>query len=305
MRMNKIRAGERADLKTVLAFADLLLLPAVNLPAMTDTDLKAFLNGLPARIDMSQAHVSVIDMRDPENPVRAGFRDTDIVPAASIIKLTLISGAYRAVCEDGVSFGKEITIKKENYTGTWTPENDPYPQLRPGAVWKLKDLVEVMIRRSDNVATNTLIDELRRERVTEFMHAAGCAKTFLRHKLSSGSDVSDPEATGYNAMPPYDAATLLMLVAQGRLVSREASERMYATLSGQLDRELIAAALPEDAVYAGKTGELSAARNDAAIIRAPGREYVLVIYTQLPGGQAKPLIKAIARAVDEYFSGGS
>ena len=86
MRMNKIRAGERADLKTVLAFADLLLLPAVNLPAMTDTDLKAFLNGLPARIDMSQAHVSVVDMRDPENPVRAGFRDTDIVPAASIPK---------------------------------------------------------------------------------------------------------------------------------------------------------------------------------------------------------------------------
>ena len=302
MRMNKIRAGERADLKTVLAFADLLLLPAVNLPAMTDTDLKAFLNGLPARIDMSQAHVSVIDMRDPENPVRAGFRDTDIVPAASIIKLTLISGAYRAVCEDGVSFGKEITIKKENYTGTWTPENDPYPQLRPGAVWKLKDLVEVMIRRSDNVATNTLIDELRRERVTEFMHAAGCAKTFLRHKLSSGSDVSDPEATGYNAMPPYDAATALYLIATGKMVNKEASAAMYETLSHQMDRDLIASVLPPGAVYAGKTGELSAARNDAAIVRGPGRSYVLVIYTGLPDAKAKPVIQAITREVDAFLS---
>ena len=302
MRMNKIRAGERADLKTVLAFADLLLLPAVNLPAMTDTDLKAFLNGLPARIDMSQAHVSVIDMRDPENPVRAGFRDTDIVPAASIIKLTLISGAYRAVCEDGVSFGKEITIKKENYTGTWTPGNDPYPQLRPCAVWKLKDLVEVMIRRSDNVATNTLIDELRRERVTEFMHGAGCAKTFLRHKLSSGTDVSDPVATGYNAMPAYDAATTLYLIASGKMVNKEASAAMYETLSHQMDRDLIAAALPPGVIYAGKTGELSAARNDAAIVSGPGRSYVLVIYTSLPDAKAKPVIRAITREVDTFLS---
>ena len=300
--MVKNCGATKANLKKLTALLALLLISAADLPALTDTEMKSFLDGLPAKTDMSQAHVSLIDMRDPGNPVRAGYRDTEIVPTASIIKLTLISGAYRAVYEDGLSFNKEITIRKENYTGTWTPGNDPYPQLRPGAVWKLKDLVEVMIRRSDNVATNTLIDELRRERVTEFMHGAGCAKTFLRHKLSSGTDVSDPDATGYNAMPAYDAATTLYLIASGKMVNKEASAAMYETLSHQMDRDLIAAALPPGVIYAGKTGELSAARNDAAIVSGPGRSYVLVIYTSLPDAKAKPVIRAITREVDTFLS---
>ena len=300
--MQKTVSGTKIKFTILTALFALFVLPGANLQAMTDTELSSFLNGLPAKIDMSQAHVSVVDMRDPVNPVRAGLRDMEIVPAASIIKLTLISGAYRAANEDGLSFDKTITIKKENYTGTWAPENDPYPQLKPGAVWKIKDLVEVMIRRSDNVATNTLIDELRRERVTEFMHSAGCDKTFLRHKLSSGSDVADPDATGYNAMPPYDAATALYLIASGKMVNKEASAAMYETLSHQMDRDLIASVLPPGVVYAGKTGELSAARNDAAIVKGPGRSYVLVIYTSLPDAKAKPVIQAITREVDAFLS---
>ncbi len=270
--------------------------------------LDAFLKELSGKLDLSRAGVSIVDLRDPAAPLRGGWQDTEIRPAASVIKLNLLAGAYNAVY-NGLTFDAKIKITRNNWTGTWNPEedgiHDPNPPIKLGETWTLGKLTEVMIRRSDNVATNTLMDFLDRKAVTAFVRSAGLSLTYVRHKLSSGTDVDDPDATGYNQMPPYDAATLLMLVAQGRLVSREASERMYATLSGQLDRELIAAALPEDAVYAGKTGELSAARNDAAIIRAPGREYVLVIYTQLPGGQAKPLIKAIARAVDEYFSGGS
>ncbi len=268
-------------------------------------DPGAFLEGLSRRLDLSAACVAVTDLRGPG---RGGWRDAEIKPAASVIKLVLMGAAYKAAAS-GTPFSTTIRIERRNWTGTWDPAADgvldPEPPLRVGDTWTLEKLTEVMIRRSDNVAANTLIDFLGRADVTAFAQSAGLSATFVRHKLSSGTDVDDPDATGYNQMPARDAAALLALIARGELVSRAASEAMYATLAGQLNRELIAEALPPDAVYAGKTGELSAARNDAAIIRAPGREYVLAVYTQLPGPQGRPLIHAVTRAVDAFMRGGA
>lgn len=278
------------------------LLPSVALGAESEK-LNAFLKDLAGKMDLSKACVSVVDLRGPE-PLRGGWRDAEIKPTASVIKLNLMAGAWKAAA-NGVPFSSEIRIDRKNWTGTWDPDydgiKDPNPPIKIGETWTLGKLAEVMITRSDNVATNTLIDFLGRRNVTDFVQSVGLAGTHVRHKLSSGNDVADPEATGYNQMPARDAATLLMLVAQKKLVSAAASEEMYRLLASQLDRELIAEALPPDASYAGKTGELSAARNDAAIVKGPGREYVLVVYTQLPGPQGRPLIHAVTRAVDGYF----
>lgn len=290
-------------LAATLSALALLLLTRLPAGAASQAGLESFLKDLSGRLDLSRACVSIVDLRGPE-PQRAGWRDTEIKPAASVIKLNLMAGAYEAV-RNGGSFDAKVRITRDNWTGTWDPNEDgiadPNPPIGLGETWTLGKLTEVMVRRSDNVATNTLIDLLDRKKVTDFVQSVGLASTYVRHKLSSGTDVDDPQATGYNQMPARDAATLLTLIAQGKLVSPEASAAMYGTLAGQLDRELIAAALPPDAAYAGKTGELSAARNDAAIIRAPGREYVLVIYTQLPGPQARPLIRTIAKAADDFL----
>lgn len=272
--------------------------------AADSAGMNAFLKDLSGKLDLSTACISIIDLSNPSSPERGGWRDAEVQPAASVIKLNLLAGVYNAV-SGGVSLNSKITITTNNWTGTWDPNADGIPDSDPpilvGETWTLAKLTEVMIRRSDNVAANTLIDFLDRKKVTVFVQSAGLTSTYVRHKLSSDITVRDPEATGYNQMPAHDAATLLMMVAGRKLVSPEASDAMYATLSGQLDRELIAAALPQEASYAGKTGELDAARNDAAIVKAPGREYVLVVYTQLPGPQGKPLIQAIAKAVDEFI----
>jgi len=294
--MNKIHRSFN-----ILLFALGIFSSAAPARALTGVEIDAFLAGLSKKIDLSKTNISLIDLSEPDNPVRGGWHDREIVPVASVIKLTLLAGAWRAVNEDGISFDKIVKIDKNNYTGTWFPDNDPFPAMKPGADWKFRDVVEVMVRRSDNIATNTLIDLLDRAVVTTFMKRLGLENTAVRHKLSSGTDVNDPQATGYNSMTPYDAATLLSLIARGRLLSPEASEGMLSTLSKQMDRALIAAALPPEASYAGKTGELSAARNDAAIVKAPGRHYVLVIFTRLPDAQAKPIIHAVTRAADAFL----
>ena len=88
---------------------------------------------------------------------------------------------------------------------------------------------------------------------------------------------------------------------------RAGLDDVAAGYGADVDRDLIAAALPPGAVYAGKTGQLSANRNDAALVRGPGRFYVLVVYTSLPDNDAgtdpgAKKIQAIAREVDAFLS---
>jgi beta-lactamase class A len=45
--------------------------------------------------------------------------------------------------------------------------------MKPGEDWKFNDIVQVMIRRSDNIATNTLMDFLGKPALTDFMKRLG------------------------------------------------------------------------------------------------------------------------------------
>ena len=239
----------------------------------TSAQISDFLQALSKKMDLSQSHISVIDLRDPAAPGRGGWHDADIVPAASIIKLAMLAQAHHAVAEGTQSWDKSIPISAKNMTGTWAPPNDPYPAITAGSRWSLRDLVEVMIHRSDNVATDTLIDLLGRQNATDFAHQNGFLQTFVRHKLSAGTDVPDPEATGYNQMPPHDAALLLEAVAMGKW----SRPRPPAPCSrpGRPDGPGLSPRCCRPGPSTRARPDSSPNRNDAAIVRGPGRLYVL------------------------------
>jgi len=271
-------------------------------PSRAGVGINDFLKKLSTTMDLSKAHISVVDVSDPNNIVRGGWHDNEFVPAASVIKIAVLASAYHAVKNGRISLDSKVTISSKNNTGTLSFSGDPYPPMRPGQTWTIRDIINVMIRRSDNVATNTMIDILGRSNMCNFLHGIGCPNAYVRHKLSSGNTVVDPNDSGRNQLYPYDAATLLSFIARETLFSPAASKEMYDILSHQLDRELIAAALPKGVSYAGKTGVISNERNDAAIITGPNRHYVLVVYVSLPAGQARPIIRQIAAKVDAFMA---
>jgi beta-lactamase class A len=152
------------------------------------------------------AAASVIDLRSHE---RGGWRaDEDIYPA-SVIKIALMTEAHVRFTSGELASDQRVAIDAANLTAT--AEHTP---LVPGYQARLDELVELMIERSDNVATNQLIDVLRRERVTATMHALGVEGFALGRKLS-GADplIADPKMTGRNSLRPSAAAHLLRLIA--------------------------------------------------------------------------------------------
>lgn len=215
-------------------------------------------------------HAFVLDLQS----MRYGHwrSDADVYPA-SVIKVPIMAEAFRQYEEGKIAPSDRVTVTQANQTTTWG--TSPFG---PGVVTTVEQLVDRMITHSDNVATNQLMDILRRERVTAHMRDLGLP-TFLLGRKLSGSEplIEDAEIVGRNRLPPQEIATLLALIASDRIAG---APKQREILGQCVHAEKLAPGLRSGDVFYHKTGETSEYSHDAGILRtAEGKEYVVVLYT--------------------------
>jgi beta-lactamase class A len=210
-----------------------------------------------------------------EGGQRVGIDPPAPLYPASMIKTPLAVAAAAAEAAGRASWSERIAIDAANMT----PNDAPSP-LVPGATATLGELVELMLGRSDNVATNVLIDRLGREQATADIAALGFPGTAIRRKLSGALPlIDDPGATGRNVHSAADAAALFVRIAAGSVPGA-------ARIAGSLARQYWNAKLPRGLVpgdaFAHKTGDTDEVSHDGGILTlGSGERYVLVVYTAL------------------------
>jgi beta-lactamase class A len=199
---------------------------------------------------------------------------------ASLIKLPLAVAAGRAVADGRLAWETPVTVEAANLT----PNDTPSP-LAAGYRSTVRELVTLMLQRSDNVATNVLFDLLGRERASADVHALGYPQTFFRRKLSGSLPlIDDPAASGRNSHPAREAAALLSALAEERVPQAAALRAILAVSwwNVKLSRGLE----PGDR-FAHKTGDTDEVSHDAGILTlAGGARWVVVVYTELPSSDA-------------------
>jgi beta-lactamase class A len=213
-------------------------------------------------------------------------------PTASLIKVAVMAEVFRQM--DAGKFGKgtTVTLHDKDKAGD---ETIPLNMLHDGTVLTASDLLKFMIAYSDNTATNLLVGMVGTANVDALLDSYGLKKTRLyRPTFRDGhADVLPEEEKEYGlgSTTPREAATLIELIAQGKVVSRAAGDEMIALLATQQDRAMIPRSLPFDAeeiLVANKTGWDAEknpdakgfrgdVRNDAAYVKTPKARYVIAI----------------------------
>jgi len=213
-------------------------------------------------------------------------------PTASLIKVAVMAEVFRQM-EQG-KFGKDttVTLHEKDKAGD---ETIPLNMLHDGTVLSVSDLLKFMIAYSDNTATNLLVGMVGTANVDALLDSYGLKKTRLyRPTFRDGhADVLPEEEKEYGlgSTTPREAATLIELIAQGKVVSKKAGDEMIALLATQQDRAMIPRSLPfgtEEILVANKTGwdaeKIPDAkgfrgdvRNDAAYVKTPKTRYVIAI----------------------------
>ena len=181
-------------------------------------------------------------------------------------------------------------------------DSDSSLYARIGTRVPVDTLLRLMITRSSNLATNTLIELVGGAAVTRRMRELGAARIEVRRGVEDGKAF---DRGLNNTTTARDLAIILRAIEEGRAGTPDATRRMRGILLDQEFNEKIPAGVPKNVRVAHKTGEITAHSHDAAIVYPPGmKPYVLVVLTRgiQDGAKASRLIADISRLVYEHHS---
>jgi beta-lactamase class A len=184
-----------------------------------------------------------------------------------------------------------------------------------------------MIAYSDNTATNLLVRLVGTANVDRRMASYGLANTkIFRPTFRDGRADVFPELEkefGLGMTTPREAARLMRLIADGKIVDRATCDEMLAILQKQQDRAMIPRSLPlerDRIVVANKTGwdeeKIPDAgglkgdvRSDAAFVQSPRARYVIAICARKvrdksPGVDNRALVTGarLSKMVYDHFN---
>jgi beta-lactamase class A len=168
---------------------------------------------------------------------------------------------------------------------------------RIGARVRVDTLLRLMITRSSNLATNTLITLVGADAVTRTMRSLGAERIQVLRGVEDGKAF---DKGLNNTTTARDLGLILRAIEEGRAAPPAATREMLGILLAQEFNEKIPAGLPPGTRVAHKTGEITAVSHDAAIVYPPGRKpYLLVVLTRgIPdGSKASKLIADISALV--------
>jgi len=209
------------------------------------------------------------------------FHDEESFHAASTMKIPVMIELFHQARQARLKLDDALLVKNQFHSladgsfYTLDPADDSETDLykAEGQTRSLRQLCELMITASSNLATNLLIEKLGVDNIRATVH------TLHADGMNVLRGVEDNKAflEGLNNTTTARGLELLLeAIAHGEAVDQESSRQMMEILERQKFNEGIPAGLPPGTRVAHKTGEITRIHHDAAIVFAP-KPFVLVI----------------------------
>ena len=255
--------------------------------------------------DKGRIGVAAMDLKTGEMITVLGDQ---LFPMASTSKIA-VAATYLEMVEQGhysltSEFPLLIPVRSAKYSTDIAPK-------RKGNYMPAIDLIEIMITRSSNPATDTLLDAVGGpEKVNDWMRRQGI------NDFSIDRDIAtlvrdDGEYDPALWIDPRDSATpeamvrLLQGLYRGDFLSDESRRVLLGAMSRTVTgKRRIVAYMPDEARVSHKTGSLNNTSSDIGIIEYPdGRAIAVAIYVTGQGTRRnrEARIASIARALYDGF----
>lgn len=281
----------------------------------------------------SRAQISVQDQRDQiiqqqvaaiaaESAGRIGVAAMDLdaggqifingdmpFPMASTAKVA-VAATFLEQVEKGTyrldqQFPMMIPVRE---TGTRSAE----APLRPGEVMTAQSLMELMITRSHNEATDGLIRAVGGfENVNNWLSRKGISGQRLDHTMATlvrDDGKVDPARVidTRTSSTPRAMIALLAAIDRGGVLAPESRAVLLDTMTRtSTGKTRIRAGVPEGTLVAHKTGTLAGVTDDVGIVRLPdGRHLAVAFFVTGPEGHAAHarLISRMMRTIYDGYS---
>ena len=231
--------------------------------------------------------------------------------AASTMKVPVMIEFFRQVERGGLSPQQGVLLVNQfasivdgsPFSVAPIDDSDSTMYLRIGERVPVRELVERMIVRSSNLATNAVIALIGAQHADSTAHALGARNIRVLRGVEDGKAF---QKGMNNTTTARDLGVLLEAIQKHAAASARSCDTMLAILSRQEFNDEIPAGLPPGTKVAHKTGSITAVLHDAAIVYPASRSpYVLVVLTRnIPDERvARTLIADLSRLVYEHVTG--
>jgi beta-lactamase class A len=245
-----------------------------------DAKLTAAEAAVQARIANSGADVAVY-FKTLDGKAQWSVRADDVFHAASTMKIPVMIELFHQAQEEKIKLTDTLLVRNEFHS---IVDGSPYvlnaADDSEGELYKaegqkrtLRELCELMITVSSNLATNLLIEKLGVENIRAQVHQLGADGMNV---LRGVEDNKAFQKGLNNTTTARGLAILLQALADGKAVDTASANEMVAILEWQKFNEGIPAGLPKGIPVAHKTGDITKINHDAAIVFAK-RPFILVI----------------------------
>jgi beta-lactamase class A len=231
----------------------------------------------------------------------------DSFHAASTMKVPVMIELFRRIDAGALSLDQGILLVNQfgsivdnsPFSLDAGDDSDSSAYAAIGRRVPVRELIDRMITRSSNLATNALIELVGADHANATAHELGAKNIRV---LRGVEDNKAFRAGLNNTTTARDLAVLLEAIETGRAASLSSCDAMRAILLRQEFSAEIPAGLPPGTKVAHKTGWITGVLHDAAIVYPRNRKpYVLVVLTRgIPDEKvARQLIVDISRMVYE------
>jgi beta-lactamase class A len=233
-----------------------------------------------------EAGVFAVAFKDLSTGEQILINEKENFHAASTMKTPVMIEVYKQAAEGKFSMDDSVILRNEfksivdSSHFSLSPDDDSEKELynHIGEKRTLSALVYDMIIVSSNLATNTIIEKVNAQQVTQTMRSLGADNIQV---LRGVEDSKAFEKGLSNTTTARDLMIIFDHMANGKAVNMDASQSMIRILLDQQFNDIIPARLPKTVKVAHKTGDITGVRHDSGIVFLPdGRKYVLVLLSK-------------------------
>lgn len=219
--------------------------------------------------DNQVIYISVY-FRDMLNGPWFGINEKDDFAPASLLKVPLMI-AYFKYAEQNPNILDLNLLYKEEIDDHFVQNISPDKKLEPGKMYSVEDLIERMIKYSDNAAKNLLFANIGEDMVNKIYADMGLVIPGIRNKD--------------DLITIKDYSSFFRILFNASYLNKEMSEKALEILSKTTFKLGIVAGVPEDMVVAHKFAERGDLMtntmqvHDCGIVYYKDRPYLLCVMT--------------------------
>ncbi len=209
----------------------------------------------------------------------------EVMHPASTMKVPVMMEVFRQAHEGLLSLDEHLKILNSfksivdgiEFSLEAADDTDATLYKRIGETESIRELTRLMIVRSSNLATNLLMEKVGTARVDTFIKELGIKDMAVIRGLE---DKKAYQRSINNAASAHSSTIMMRLIAEGKVVSKQACDEMIQIMLGQEFNESIPAFLPASVKVAHKTGWTGSFFHDIGIVFPQNRKpYAITIFT--------------------------